>query len=73
MLSVPLSNEAVVLLAELARRTGVTPEEFARRAILDRMEDTEDALLAEERLRASDGTSVSLDDVTARYLRRNRP
>ena len=67
MLSVPLSAEAEAVLSELARKTGVTPEEFARRAILDRMEDTEDALVAEERLRTSDGTRISLEDVLERF------
>jgi predicted DNA-binding protein len=67
MFAVPLSAEAEALLRELAQKLDVTPEEFARRAILDRMEDTEDGLLAEERLRTSDGTSVSLEEVMAKY------
>lgn len=67
MFSVLLSAEAVSLLVELAARTGVSAEEFARRAILDRMEDTEDYLAAAERLRTSDGHTVSLDDVMASY------
>ena len=67
MFSVPLSPEAEAILRELAQKTGVTPGEFARRAILDRMEDTEDYLLAEERLRTSDGTSYSLEEIRAMY------
>lgn len=67
MLEVPLSAEAVAVLIDLAKKTGVSPEEFARRAILDRMEDTEDCLLAEERLRTSDGQTVPLEDVLARH------
>ena len=67
MFAVPLSAEAEALLRELAQKLDVTPEEFARRAILDRMEDTEDGLLAEERLRTSDGTSVSLEEIMAKY------
>lgn len=67
MFAVPLSAEAEALLRELALKLGVSPEEFARRAILDRMEDTEDRLLAEERLRTSDGETVSLDEVMAKY------
>jgi hypothetical protein len=31
------------------------------------MEDTEDYLIAEERLRTSDGTTLSLEEVTAKY------
>ena len=67
MFAVPLSAEAEALLRELAQKLDVTPEEFACRAILDRMEDTEDGLLAEERLRTSDGTSVSLEEIMAKY------
>ena len=67
MFEVPLSAEAVVLLRELAEKMGTSPEEFARRAILDRMEDTEDGLLAEERVRTSDGT-VSWEEVEARVF-----
>ena len=66
MFAVPLSDEAVALLRELAQRLGVTPEEFARRAILDRMEDTEDGLLAQERLRTM-GETVSWEEVMATY------
>lgn len=65
MFSVPLSPEAVTVLVELAAKTGVSPEEFARRAILDRMEDTEDYLAAAERMRTSDGLTVSLEEVMA--------
>lgn len=67
MVDVPLSPEAVALLRELAAKSGVTVEEFARSAILDRMEDLEDALLAAERLQSGDGQSVSLEEVIARF------
>ena len=67
MFPVQLSDEAIELLIALAKQAGVSPEEFARRAILDRMEDVEDALAAEERLRTSDGHSVSLEEVMAKY------
>lgn len=67
MFNVPLSPEAVAVLRELAAQTGVSPEEFARRAILDRMEDIEDYLIAAERLRTSDGVTVSLDDILASH------
>lgn len=67
MFEVALSAEAVALLKELAEKTGTTPEEFARRAILDRMEDTEDYFIAEQAPRESDGTSISLEEVMAKY------
>lgn len=66
MFQVPLSAEEVAVLVGLAAKTGVSPEEFARHAILDRMEDTEDGLAATERLQTSDGQTVSLDAVVAR-------
>jgi len=65
MFNVPLSAEAIAVLRELAAQTGVSPEEFARRAILDRMEDIEDYLIAAERLRTSDGVTVAFDEVLA--------
>jgi predicted DNA-binding protein len=68
MFEVPLSAEAVALLKELAAKTDITPEEFARRAILDRMEDTEDYFIAEQVLRESDGTSVSWEEVETRLF-----
>ena len=67
MFEVPLSPEAVALLRELAQKIDTTPEEFARRAILDRMEDTELGLIAEERLRTSDGTTIPLDEVMKEF------
>lgn len=69
MFAVPLSAEAEKLMRDLAEKLGVAPEEFARRAILDHMEDVEDRLLAEERLRTSDGRSVALDDIMDKYGR----
>ncbi len=50
MLAIPLSRDAETILREVARKLGMTPEEFARRAILDRLEDAEDGLVAETRL-----------------------
>ena len=69
MFPVSLSPEAEALLRELAQKTGVSPEEFARRAILDRMEDTEDRLIAEERLLTL-GETVSWEEVRARAFGR---
>lgn len=66
MFEVPLNAEALAVLFELAAKSGVSPEEFARRAILDRMEDAEDNPAAAERLRTSDGVTVALDQVMAR-------
>ncbi len=67
MLTLNLSSEIEELLAQMARETGRTPEEIARRALLDVMEDFEDAKLADERLRTSDGVSFTLEEVMAKY------
>lgn len=67
MFEVPLSDEAVALLRELAKKIGKTPEEFARRAILDAMEDLGDACLAEERNRTDSGERICLAEMMERY------
>ena len=67
MLILNLSPEAEELLAKMARETGRAPEDIARRALLDFMEDYEDAKLADARHHDSDGTSFTLEEVMAKY------
>lgn len=67
MLTVDLSPEAEALLDRMARETGRTREEIARRALLDVMEDYEDAKLADERRRTFEG-SVPWEEVRAHLL-----
>jgi RHH-type rel operon transcriptional repressor/antitoxin RelB len=50
MLAINLSEEVEADLARIARRTGVTRDELARRAILAYLEDQQDADVAAERL-----------------------
>lgn len=50
MLAIKLSSEIVERLDQLAKRTGRTKSFFAREAILEHLEDLEDAYLAEKRL-----------------------
>ena len=45
------SDKAYDVLEELAERCDVSISEFARRALLEKMEDTEDLIAAEEAMR----------------------
>ena len=67
MIQIDLPPEVEALIADFARRQGVSKEEFVRRAILDRVEDTEDYYSAEERLRTSDGETVPLEEVMKEF------
>lgn len=67
MLSISLTAEQVKLLQAMAGETARTPEDIARRAVLDAMEDYEDYKIAAERLSTSDGTSYSLEELLAKY------
>jgi RHH-type rel operon transcriptional repressor/antitoxin RelB len=55
MLELRLEPEVEALLEELASKTGQTKAEFARRAILDRLEDWEDYEIGVAALRESGG------------------
>jgi len=67
MLNIELTTAQLELLATMAKETGRLPEEIARRAVLDALEDYEDYKLAAERLRTSDGTTYSLEEILAKY------
>jgi predicted DNA-binding protein len=54
MLTIELPEGAEAILAELANASGQSKEEFARRAILQQMEDREDAMAAEAAIREFD-------------------
>ena len=51
MLAVNLTSEIEELLDVVAKQTGQTSSEFVRAAILEKLEDTEDYLVAVERVR----------------------
>lgn len=63
MITVELPPEAERLLAEMARANGRTIEQIAVDAILERIEDWEDAIVAERCLREDDGVRVPLSEV----------
>lgn len=66
MLSIRLPEEIESRLERLARRTGRTKSYYAREAILEKIEDMEDAYLAEqvlERIRKGDEETVSSEEM----------
>lgn len=63
MISVELPPEAERLLAEMARASGRTIDQIAVDAILERIEDWEDAIAAERRLKEDDGVRIPLSEV----------
>ena len=65
MLALRLPKDIEDRLDSLAKKTGRTKSFYAREAILNHLEDLEDAYLAEERLRHDSGKRVSMDDVMA--------
>jgi RHH-type rel operon transcriptional repressor/antitoxin RelB len=68
MLALRLPPDLEARLDALAKKTGRTKSFYAREAIVEHIEDLEDIYLAEERLRTSDGTSVSWDEVKTKYF-----
>jgi RHH-type rel operon transcriptional repressor/antitoxin RelB len=62
MLAIRLDKQIEDRLARLARRTGRTKTFYAREAILEHLDDMEDAFLAIQRLQAKEQT-YSLDEV----------
>jgi RHH-type transcriptional regulator, rel operon repressor / antitoxin RelB len=65
MLALRLPADMEKRLDALAKRTGRTKSFYARRAIMEFIEDLEDVLDAEEVLAASDGKYVSFEQIQA--------
>lgn len=63
MITVKLPQQAEKLLADMARASGHTVDQVAVEAILETIEDWQDARIAEERLRDDDGARIPLEDV----------
>ena len=57
-ISFEFSDKAYEVLEELAEWRDVSVNEFVRRAVLEKMEDTEDLRAVEEALREDDGTAI---------------
>ena len=70
MIAVRLPEEIEARLDTLAKKTGRTKTFYIREAILDQLEDLEDAYLAEKTLaeiRAGKQKTISLEDLAAEY------
>lgn len=67
MLALRLPPEIEHRLDELAKKTGRTKSFYAREAIIEHIEDLEDAFLAEERNRTDSGERISLAEMMERY------
>ena len=67
MLALRLPAEIEARLDALAKRTGRTKSYYARQAILEHLEDIEDAHLADERIRTDTGERISLEEMMEKY------
>lgn len=63
MITVKLPPKTEKLLADMARASGRTTDQVAAEAILEAIEDWQDAKIAEERLRDDDGVRIPLEEV----------
>jgi len=67
MLALRLPKDIEDRLTALAKKTGRTKSFYAREAILEHLEDLEDVYLADEAMKADDGTRYSLEEVMAEF------
>ena len=67
MLALRLPPDLEARLDALAKKTGRTKSFYAREAIIEHIEDLEDAYLAEERLRTDSGERISLEELMDKY------
>lgn len=67
MLALRLPPEIEARLDALAKKTGRTKSFYAREAIIEHLEDLEDAYIAEERIRTDTGERISLEDMMKKY------
>ncbi|MEO6014506.1 MAG: DUF6290 family protein [Devosia sp.] len=67
MLALRLPPEIEARLDALAKKTGRTKSFYAREAILEHLEDLEDAYIAEERIRTATGERISLEEMMEKY------
>lgn len=67
MLALRLPAEIEARLDALAKKTGRTKSFYAREAILQHLEDIEDAYIADERIRTDTGERISLEEMMEKY------
>ncbi|CCV14843.1 DUF6290 family protein [Mesorhizobium sp. STM 4661] len=63
MITVKLPQKAEKLLVDMAKASGRTTDQVAAEAILEAIEDWQDAKIAEERLKDDDGARIPLEEM----------
>ncbi|RWN12234.1 MAG: CopG family transcriptional regulator [Mesorhizobium sp.] len=63
MITVKLPQKTEKLLADMAKASGRTTDQVAVDAILEAIEDWQDARIAEERVRNDDGVRIPLEEM----------
>jgi RHH-type rel operon transcriptional repressor/antitoxin RelB len=67
VLALRLPPDLEARLDALAKKTGRTKSFYAREAIIEHIEDLEDAYLAEERIRTDSGKRISLEEIMEKF------
>ena len=67
MITLDLPKDLEQMLDRFAKDLGVSKEEFALRAIRDRIEDLDDLAIAEAALAKDDGEHIALADIIAEF------
>jgi len=67
VLALRLPPDIEARLDALAKKTGRTKSFYAREAILEHLEDLEDAYIADERIRTDTGERISLEEIMEQY------
>lgn len=70
MITVKLPPKTEKLLADIAKASGRTADQVAVDAILEAIEDWQDAKIADERLRDDDGVRIPLKEMIRKLERR---
>lgn len=70
MITVKLPPKTEKLLADMAKASGRTADQVAVDAILEAIEDWQDAKIADERLRDDDGVRIPLKEMIRKLERR---
>ncbi|UVK52019.1 hypothetical protein DBIPINDM_005350 [Mesorhizobium sp. AR02] len=70
MITVKLPPKTEKLLADMAKASGRTTDQVAVDAILEAIEDWQDAKIADERLREDDGVRILLKEMIRKLERR---
>ncbi len=67
MLDIHLPPDIEARLTELARETGRSVDDYAREAIVEKIEELEDRVLAEQRNAGDSGERIPLSDMMKKY------